>query len=312
MHHFRASALWSFWDERRSQHAFTLIELLVVVAIIALLISILLPSLNRARESAKATVCGTHLKQLGTSYQTYFAENKDRFFYYESRTLGYRWLRPIMSEVDEIMMCPSTRPRTVSEKNAVGWHRAGEGRVAWGWAAPGAPNPPTNDDDRRNKELYGDGSYSYNGWLFDPTNSWHGIPYPDQAYPEMVTSNHPYHYKAVANVTYPANTPLMLDGFTFVTYPVNEPRHPFAWPPNVSLDDLLEPSDDLFTQGALLRPWEQHLIRGMPDRHANYRANIVFLDGHVSATAAEKHIDLEWGPSFQRGNMGRRDIAWPF
>ena len=43
--------------------AFTLIEVLVVVAIIALLVAILLPSLARAREEARATACGSNMKQ---------------------------------------------------------------------------------------------------------------------------------------------------------------------------------------------------------------------------------------------------------
>jgi prepilin-type N-terminal cleavage/methylation domain-containing protein/prepilin-type processing-associated H-X9-DG protein len=48
----------------RGPRGFTLIEVLVVVAIIALLVAILLPSLNRAREQAKTTVCSTQIRQL--------------------------------------------------------------------------------------------------------------------------------------------------------------------------------------------------------------------------------------------------------
>jgi prepilin-type N-terminal cleavage/methylation domain-containing protein len=57
---------------------FTLIELLVVVAIIALLISILLPSLSRARELAKRTVCASNLKEIGTAMYLY-ANDGDKF-----------------------------------------------------------------------------------------------------------------------------------------------------------------------------------------------------------------------------------------
>ena len=59
--------------------AFTLIELLVVVAIIALLVSILLPSLQRAREEANKTKCIANLKEIGNAQAMYFIEENDWF-----------------------------------------------------------------------------------------------------------------------------------------------------------------------------------------------------------------------------------------
>lgn len=57
--------------------AFTLIELLVVVSIIALLISILLPSLKKARDQAKDTVCRSTMHQLGLANGYYAQDNGD-------------------------------------------------------------------------------------------------------------------------------------------------------------------------------------------------------------------------------------------
>ncbi len=61
---------------RSKRRAFTLIELLVVVAIIALLISILLPSLRRSRESARRTACGAHLHGLSVALEAFAYDNK--------------------------------------------------------------------------------------------------------------------------------------------------------------------------------------------------------------------------------------------
>ena len=63
--------------QRHNRAAFTLIELLVVVAIIALLISILLPSLNAARDQARMLKCSANLSAVGKSLHFYADEYSD-------------------------------------------------------------------------------------------------------------------------------------------------------------------------------------------------------------------------------------------
>ena len=69
--------------------AFTLIELLVVISIISLLISILLPALGSARQSAMGLQCVSYQKSIGTIFHIYASDNRDYAPY--SYDYGYVW-----------------------------------------------------------------------------------------------------------------------------------------------------------------------------------------------------------------------------
>ena len=66
------------------RRAFTLVELLVVIGIVALLVSILLPAVSKARESARRAACLSNLRQVHLTFYLYAQANRDRV------PIGYR------------------------------------------------------------------------------------------------------------------------------------------------------------------------------------------------------------------------------
>ncbi|OHB58242.1 MAG: hypothetical protein A2Y12_02405 [Planctomycetes bacterium GWF2_42_9] len=103
--------------------AFTLVELLVVISIIALLLAVLMPALNKAREQGKAIVCSNRLHQLGLACQLYLNKYNNKFFpsyadpqqAWASSAQGYELQRSAGTKVGfytgSIYDCPSQRSR---------------------------------------------------------------------------------------------------------------------------------------------------------------------------------------------------------
>ncbi len=101
----------------KSKKGFTLIELLVVISIIALLVAILMPALNKAKDQARSAVCLSNLKQWGIVWQMYTDEWGDRFPDYQSfitqnagNTPRASWvycLKKRYEKNSELLACPS-------------------------------------------------------------------------------------------------------------------------------------------------------------------------------------------------------------
>jgi prepilin-type N-terminal cleavage/methylation domain-containing protein/prepilin-type processing-associated H-X9-DG protein len=153
--------------------AFTLIELLVVIAILALLMSILTPTLQRARRRAKAVACQGNLRQWSILYATYAAENEGHLPGWRDQPTdpggpwwgwwGWGYWAPGAERHEsarytatrDIMLCPrATKPANPTGQG----DPTGGTFLAWGWeTGPGA-------------WWYGHGSYGVNGWI----HWWYG------------------------------------------------------------------------------------------------------------------------------------------
>ena len=253
---------------------FTLVELLVAVAIVVLLISLLLPSLSRARRQSRAVVCTSNLRQLGIAFQMYVNHNKGKSFFVYGSDENY-WpyvLEPQIGAVKAALLCPEAPQHsgvpTHQENGVAGSPRRGTAFHAWAQISsrPGAVPGRAWDEM--------ESSYGMNGWLsaLRPSGS---IPAGDAARDKYISL--------------PAEEAWGIPLFADCTAHLSYPYHTDAPPRNLSVP--IPPTGNL---GPDVCGMHAFCIA----RHGR-AINVVFLDGHARRVPLEELWRLKWNRHFQ-------------
>jgi len=137
-------------NSRKKKKGFTLIELLVVIVIIGLLIAVLTPVVQKAREKAQRTFCTSNLRQIGVALHLYAEDWNERFPNTGSGSARLGVLYSSYVDTTQVFDCPSDKKATKASSNGTTLsnssyaYAAGLGETA-GSTAPLASDNGVND-----------------------------------------------------------------------------------------------------------------------------------------------------------------------
>ena len=235
---------------------FTLIELLVVIAIIALLLSVIMPVLKKAKYHARKVIDSTNLRSLSTAVHIYLNSSNDTFFDYGTGSLWMDRIGNIVDNIDQIRFCPETiaRKAELAGGTANQW---GESALPWRWNNPVDPARPYI------------GSYGLNGWMYRECG--------------LVPANeNSLLFKKRTAVRNPSNTPFILDA----NWVDGWPRNTNTLPATGYRYDLGDRAGGNATVASMIG-------RFVLDRHGP-ETNVIFMDGQVKTLPHADLWTLSW------------------